>query len=112
MRGPCTVSSHRRAFLRDFSLVSCAAGTYATPADVAPHFGKRSRCSAPATVARALEQAKKLELSSPPDLDGQEHWFRTHLPAQLEEGTHVLCFDGLATICRRAGSTASTCLHS
>ena len=99
MRPPCTVSTHERAFLREFELVSCAAGACATPSDAAPLFASALTVKAPATVAAALAAAKRLELSAPPDLDGTDHWFRTRLPDELTQGTHVLVCDGLATLC-------------
>jgi beta-mannosidase len=99
MARPSSVSVHRRAELAEFEVLSCAPGTYAGPEQVSEHWSAALPVHAPATVAAALKRAGKLDLSQPPDLDAQEHWFRTRLPDALEPGQHVLCFAGLATLC-------------
>jgi beta-mannosidase len=98
MRRPCTVSIHERALVRDYQVVSCAPGAYATPAEATAAFTQALDIKAPATVAAALQGAKRLDLTMPPDLDGMDHWFRARLPGDLTQGTHLLVCDGLATV--------------
>jgi beta-mannosidase len=50
-------------------------------------------------VAAVLAAQGRLDLSSPPDLDGQDFWFRARLPDATPEGARHLVFDGLATVC-------------
>jgi beta-mannosidase len=88
------VSSSRSFPLSSFVWLSTPPGKWASPAEV-DWQGARAASS---TVGAALAAVRELDLSAPPELDRQDHWYRTALPDQLPAGPLTLCLDGLATI--------------
>ncbi len=89
------VSSHVYSALERFELVSTGSDHDAVPADVSWEGALQLGC--PGTVAQALDRVGKLAWSTPPELDGQDHWLRCRLPDLLPPGDQVLVFEGLAT---------------
>jgi len=90
------LSTDRRTYVEHFVLVSTPAGAYADPAEVP--FARGIPAHAPGTVAAALREAGTLDLSLPPDLDGQDHWYRAQLSIADGADEQALVCEGLATV--------------
>jgi beta-mannosidase len=52
----------------------------------------------PGTIGAELAARGQLNLSSPPDLDGSDYWYRCRLPRAQGAGEIVLVFEGLASM--------------
>jgi beta-mannosidase len=90
------VSCHVQVALTVFEQLGTKAGAYEAPHEVPWH--DASPADVPCTLFGLLQARGQLDLSSPPDLEAQDFWFRARLPEKLAEGAHRLVFDGLAGI--------------
>jgi beta-mannosidase len=89
-------SCHPRVQLVSFEAVRCESGRYAAPQEVP--WSEAHELSVPSTMF-AWESARgALDLAAPPELDAQDFWLRTRLPAPLSGAPHRLLFEGLAGI--------------
>ncbi len=88
------VNTHRHTPIDVFELASSPAGTWSRLADVS----FANAIPASTTVAAALSQANQLDLASPPDLDGSDHWFRTRIANVGEAPRTLMVLEGLATV--------------
>ncbi len=84
-----------------WSWFTSPAGEYLEPSQLSDE--QFESCASPSTVAGALRSRGELSRDEPPDLDGQDHWYRASVcavdwPREDVGGRRTLVFDGLATV--------------
>ena len=79
---------------------TCCAQAPGASAEPAAVQGDWFAAEVPGTVASALRSRGQWDHQNPPDVDGQDWWYRTTFTAQTrtDEGLYALCFDGLASL--------------
>ncbi|HEY1908297.1 MAG TPA: hypothetical protein VGG91_19760, partial [Myxococcaceae bacterium] len=87
----------RRPLPLGWTLLRTAPGAARDPEAVEAIGGNWMPAEVPGTVASALRSAGDLDLDHPPDLDGQDAWYRFVCPEDLSGGPQVLELAGVAT---------------
>jgi len=79
---------------------TCCAQAPGVSAEPAAVHGDWFAAEVPGTVASALRSRGQWDHQNPPDVDGQDWWFRNAFaaPTRTDEELYALCFDGLASL--------------